>query len=320
MMARRIWSWYGWGRPEWKRPDSFARSQASSRPGRSGVLQSRGMSSSLQNIYFRILQVRNGVDFPLRQIFRWRRPGLVFPNQPKDNLFAGMEESARSQAEEQARRLLQTYKLQALYSASTRDNYLENLYYLDLLEQALDRIGASLPPVIAAADIGPSHWFYVQALYALLQWRDCPAGRQVELSGFEADPYRVYADLRSRWDHAQTHMRGLQGVQLYPHGFRQQPRKFDLITMLFPFVFLEDHLKWGLPGALFDPDELLCRAWASLKPGGILVIVNQGEKEHLAQNRRLQQSGIQPLAAYEHHSLLYHYDIPRYVLAASRSA
>jgi hypothetical protein len=274
----------------------------------------------LHNFILQLHKIRNSLDYPLRQLFRWRRPGLVFPNEPKERLFDALDEPDRSRAEAQAKRLLQTYRLHRLFSANTRDNYRENLYYLDMLEQALDKIQAHLPGAISAADIGPSHWFYVQALHAVLKWYECPKGRQVVLNGFEVDPYRVYADLHSRWDHARAHMRGLQDVQYLPYRFRRQPGGFDLITMYYPFVFPDDHLKWGLPEILFDPEGLLCDAWESLKPGGVLVIVNQGEKEHRAQKSMLLQAGIQPLAAYEHHSLLYHYDIPRYVLASRKNA
>jgi hypothetical protein len=40
-----------------------------------------------------LARARNAVDYPLRQAFHWRRSGLRYPNEPKDNLFAGLSGS-----------------------------------------------------------------------------------------------------------------------------------------------------------------------------------------------------------------------------------
>jgi SAM-dependent methyltransferase len=267
----------------------------------------------------------NALDYPLRQRFRWRRRGLQFKNEAKDRLFARLPDEARALAQATAGRLLETYHLHALFFHSRADNYRENLFYLELLESALQRARATLPLVVKAADIGVSQWFYVQALFALLQWWqpvDSEAlpeeGREVTLSGFEADAYRVYVDLYSRYDYAQAHLRGLEQAHFVPRRFEPQPGAFQLITLLFPFVFLRDHLKWGLPRPLFAPEALLAEAWASLAPGGLLVIVNQGEAEHAAQRDLLQRAGMPVVAAFCHESLLYRYDLLRYVLVARR--
>ncbi len=285
--------------------------------------------------------VRNALDYPLRQFFHWRRRGLQFKNEPKTRLFATLPPEARPLALETAERLLTDYHLQPFFLHSRVENYSENLFYLELLESALRRARATLPPVIRAADIGPSQWFYVQALYTLLKWwrpvaerpvaerpvAGQPAGngegpvvdgRAVTLSGFEADAYRVYLDLYSRYDYAQAHIRDLPDVHYLPRRFERQPAAFDFVTLLFPFVFLEDHLKWGLPEPLFAPEQLLAEVWASLAPGGWLIIVNQGEAEHEVQRAMLKVAGIQPAAAFCHESLLFRYDLLRYVLVAQR--
>lgn len=262
--------------------------------------------------------LRNSIDYPLRQLFRWSRPGLETQNENKERLFAHLSEHRRRSAEGTAAYLLAKYHLKLLYENSSADNYRENLFYLELLEGALDATAAVFPPAIAAADIGASHWFYVQALYNLLRWWQTAAGRAVALCGYELDAYRVYVDFHSRADHARAHMRGLDNVRYRPAGFEKQPAQFDLITMLFPFVFLDDHLAWGLPRNSFAPRQLLAEAWSSLKPGGVLIVVNQGEDEHTAQCEMMQAAGIQPLAAYRHDSLLLQYDLARFVAVARR--
>jgi hypothetical protein len=268
---------------------------------------------------------RNALDYPLRQYFHWRRRGLLFRNQAKDRLFARLPDEARPLAQATANRLLNTYHLQRLYYHSRVENYCENLFYLELLESALQRARATLSPVIQAADIGVSQWFYVQALYGLLKWWQPVTGdalpeegRAVTLSGFEADAYRVYIDLYSRYDYALAHLRDLENAHYVPRRFEPQSAAYQFVTLLFPFLFLSDHLKWGLPRPMFSPQQLLADAWASVAPGGLLIIVNQGEAEQAAQRDMLQAAGIPVAVAFCHESLLFHYKFLRYVFVARR--
>ena len=264
--------------------------------------------------------VRNAVEHPLRQQIRWQRGAPHLPNESKQDLFAHLPANEQKQANITAKRLHSDFHLQHLRENSSADNYRLNLFYLEMLERALSEAGPKIPQAIHAADIGPSDWFYVQALYAALKWWNSPTGRIVQLTGYEADAYRVYANLFSRYDLAHSYMTGLEEVRYIPRKFTRQPAKFDLITMFFPFVFLKDHLTWGLPLRRFNPVELLRDTIASLKPGGVLVIVNQGEAEHLAQRDMLLAENIQPAAAFQHPSQLYQYDLIRYVLVAIHNA
>ncbi|MBU4258784.1 MAG: hypothetical protein KKH45_05285 [Proteobacteria bacterium] len=84
-------------------------------------------------------------------------------------------------------------------------------------------------------------------------------------------------------------------------------------------MFIKDHLKWGLPFRRFNPIKLLRDVWDSLKPGGALIIVNQGEAEHRAQKDMLLSENILPAAAFQHPSQLYRYKLMRYALVAIRA-
>lgn len=264
-----------------------------------------------------LLSLRNALDFPLRRLFRWHRPGYRLPGRSSDDLYADLPAGERQAAETLAGRLRRQYQLDPALQDSSAHNFRENLFYLHLLEQALERSGAALPAEIQAADIGPSHWFYVQALYRALQWfGGREAARQVTVRGFETDPYRVYADLYARRDHALAHMRANPDLQYIPTGFTRQPGRFDCVTLFFPFVFLPDHLRWGLPPAVFQPAALLRDAWESLRPGGILLIANQGEAEHRAHAQALRDLGIPTRAGFLMQSPLFHYDLERYILVA----
>jgi hypothetical protein len=265
--------------------------------------------------------LRNGLDYPLRRLLRWRRKGLTIPNEDKTNLFAHLSAVDRLTAEATAEKLRSDYHLDDFYHHSRAGNYRENLFYLEMLARALDSIPAELPSTMRAADVGPSHWFYVQALSHLLQyWRHPETPRQVRLEAFETDPYRVYTDLYSRMDHALAHIRGAGGVSYHPSGLTRQTGAYQVVGMLFPFVFLKDHLEWGLPRQHFDPQRLLTSAWDSLAPGGILLIANQGEAEHAEQQRLLEGCGIPITTGFRHDSLMFAYRLPRYMLVCHRMA
>ncbi len=266
-----------------------------------------------------ILTLRNALDYPLRQLFKWQRAIPTAENESKENLYSHLKPEHREQADALAQRLCEEYHLGRFFASSKADNYRENLYYLEMIENALDYAKADLPDMIDVVDIGVSHWFYVQALHAALKWWGSNQGRGIALWGYEIDPYRVYSDFHSRADHARSHIAQLKHTQFVPQAFEEQPGRFDLVIQFFPFVFVKDHLEWGLPKSIFDHKKILRVAWNSLAAQGYLLIVNQGAEEHHRQIELLQDLGIQPIANFEHKSQLYQYPHPRFVLVAAKS-
>mgnify|MGYP000173930778 CR=1 FL=1 len=260
--------------------------------------------------------LRNLVDFPLRQLFRWRRKGLVFQNQSKDHLYSFLSSADRQKAEEKTTRYVQEYHLDYLYNHSSRSNFCENLFYIEMLEQGLSCCSFLPKESICVGDIGVSTWFYVQGYYHFLRFWKTDHPRTVHLSGYEIDPYRVMPNFYSRYDHAVAHIGPNQEIQFVPAGFFPQPDRFDLLTMFFPFVFVNDHLEWGLPHTCFSPGALLKSAWLSVKTGGVLFVVNQGEAEHRAYHKLMMDLSINPEAGFRFDSLFYLYAEPRYILVA----
>lgn len=267
-----------------------------------------------------ITSVKNAIGHSLRQLIKRKKGIPLIPNESKQELFSHLPLNERKQADVTAGQLFSDFHLNDLYENSSADNYRQNLFYLEMLERAFSEANVQIPQKIVAADIGPSDWFYVKALYAALKWWNNPDGREVQLTGYEADAFRVYPNGFSRYDFAQNYIQGLEKIKYIPEKFIPQPENYDLITMLFPFVFIKNHLKWGLPFRRFNPIELLRDVWDSLKPGGVLIIVNQGEAEHLAQREMLLSENIRPAAAFQHPSKLYHYKLVRHVLVATKEA
>jgi len=266
-----------------------------------------------------ITSVKNAIGHSLRQLIKRKKGIPLVPNESKQELFAHLPVNERKQADATARQLFSDFHLHDLFENSSADNYRQNLFYLEMLERAFSEADVQIPQNIVAADMGPSDWFYVKALHAALKWWKNSDGREVQLTGYEADAFRVYPNGFSRYDFAQSYIQGLEKVKYIPEEFIRQAENYDLITMLFPFVFIKGHLKWGLPFRRFDPIKLLRDVWDSLKPGGVLIIVNQGEAEHRAQKDMLLSENISPAVAFQHPSQLYHYKLVRYVFVAIRA-
>ena len=272
----------------------------------------------LKSIFNTLFSLHNKIDFTLRQTVHWSRPGLRLANQSKQNLFENLPDANRQDARKVAWDLFQKYQLESIYNLSSQDNYCENLFYLELLQRAFSQSQIVLPDPVQVVDIGPSSWFYVRALYQFLRLWNAPTERTVDLVGYEEDPFRVYANWHSRYDHAVAYTANLAGVTYIPGPFPAITKSWDVALLFFPFVFLKDHLEWGLPQDFHNPQKLLEQAWESVRPGGVLLIVNQGPQEAEAQQKMLAAANISVLETFKFESTVYHYALPRYVHVAVR--
>lgn len=259
---------------------------------------------------------RNRIDYNIRQLLRWRRPFQPLPAAPSTNNLPAqgiMEFSDRAMTI--ADRLISTYHFDEYEHQTSAGNFRENLFYIHMLETACFQGKINLTDPLVVFDIGTSHWFYAHGLSAFLTWyQAADPGRGLKVIGFENDPYRVYTDFHSRFDHALKNCAGLPGFEFIPHGFEPQPDQADLVTLFFPFIFEADHLDWGLPSSKFSPAKLIDSAWASLKSGGSMLIVNQGEAEHQTQIKILDEQHIPIKAKVKMDDVLFKYDLDRYLL------
>lgn len=269
-----------------------------------------------QEIYFAFLRLRNELDYPLRKRLSFRS-SPVFNSQPEvKNVLDSYPVEDRKRIEEIITRLNNQYHFLYFSTSHTLNEIRENYYYLSMLDEAFQRSDLILAESIEAADIGPSSWFYVHALSAALGWFGQSTQRNFHLSGFEIDAYRLYSDFHTRKDHALGNMKGLSGIVYLDHGFEEATCAYDVITLFFPFVFEKDHLEWGLPQRLFEPGELLKAAWNSLRPGGLLLIVNQGFNEHQKELSLMKDLNIPICTAFQVEPLLYSYAFDRFIITA----
>ncbi len=77
------------------------------------------------------------MDYPLRQLFRWRRgPIHVEKGHAFDN-YAFLEEPERTKARQYEQRYLIDYHLEKIKQDLTTENYYENIFYIHMLERII---------------------------------------------------------------------------------------------------------------------------------------------------------------------------------------
>lgn len=227
----------------------------------------------------------NQLAYAVRSTLRWRRGKVALPTEPMDSLLDHLPAAARADAVQRVRGLEQEFDLAALARQATRLVYAENLALIDRLE-ALRRaagfeVGGSGAQPLAAVDVGCGVFQYAAGLQRWLRFAGTGAPREVVLLGVEIDGFGIYRDGSSRADHAAAH------AALAGPGTRFQVADIrrlvlppqDVVTMLFPFLSAYPLLRWGAPLHHLRPRAVLAAAVGALRPGGLLVVVNQTAAE-----------------------------------------
>jgi hypothetical protein len=222
--------------------------------------------------------------YTLRHSIKWSRAGYV---EPKESVEGYIQRDFFLQEEEQ--RLLADYPhLKTLKNQCKRMRYVENLNLMEALD-FLKRQQTELPVFtepVHVLEVGVKNWATLPALVAFCEQL---TEQPLTYSGVELDPWRFFWDGYSRYDHAMTF------CAPYPQAHFQAASvldvtepEADIIVIVLPFVLETPHVKWGLPKQLFSPENFFQHIITKLlKPGGILIIFNQGELEVLEQDRLL---------------------------------
>jgi hypothetical protein len=253
----------------------------------------------------------NRLSYALRNFLSWSP--AIFREQPAGALdFSDFP----TEDAERASDLRARYGLTNLPQRACRQRVMETLTYLDWLDQMAEAhpdwfegiFAANSPEGVSAAcslkisahqpklnwlDVGAKNWAYVEALTALAQMH---YGEQFRLDGVELDPHRRYTNLQTRGQAAQSFIADMPQARYHPGDIRQWTQPAQLITHFLPFVLEDPHLAWGLPLDYFQPQAILDHLLSLLPPGGLLIVVNQGEWEAETQERLFQ-------AAKENHAL-----------------
>lgn len=248
----------------------------------------------------------NRIGFALRRWLTWTVRTYHESAESKAGLFAA-NPTALAQEEDLSAR----YDLASVYRNATRLRYRETLGYLQWLDifqslapdwfascfatasscsldraevpQEMDsanRQANNFSPSFSWLDVGAKNWSYVGALAAFLQANGL---QHFVLDGVELDPYRRYADLHTRSQYAEAHIRALPQARYHAGDIHDWRQPAHIISNFLPFVFPEPHRAWGLPMQHFQPEAQFRHLLSLLQPDGLLLIVNQGEAEAEAQ-------------------------------------
>lgn len=222
---------------------------------------------------------KNVVDFFLRNHLNFSRKNYAEKNENKENLFSNDSLKALE------RELFDKYNLGLLKNDSTRLNYLENLYLLDLLDK---HFPVTTQESLKVLDIGCKNWFYAKGEYFFFKKH----GETLNMDGVEIDTKRLYSNFYTRGEVAKFYIKGLENVNYISDDFLNLETKYNYIVWILPFIIKEPLLKWGLPLNYFKPEEMLLHAFNSLEQNGKLLIINQGEEEYSEQKRLCKKLNI----------------------------
>lgn len=245
--------------------------------------------------------LKNNIDFFLRQRLAVSRKNYSEENESKEGLLT------EPKALEREKFLSEKYYLNYLKSNSTKQNYLENLYTLDILDKYLE---ADSQENLNVLDIGCKNWFYAKGEYVFFK-KFC---KNLQLNGIELDSNRLYSNFYSRKEAAKFYTKGPENVNYIEGDFLKHDKEYDYMVWILPFVVEDPLIKWGLPLKYFKPEEMLRKAYDSLKNGGSMIILNQGKAEHDAQIKLCEKLNIKYTTFGEVKSDFLHYNIERHLI------
>lgn len=247
-----------------------------------------------------LINFKNKIDFFIRKNLKFSRKNYFEENESKDDILKSLEIAKREAF------LFEKYDLLNLKYNSTMQNYLENLYALDLLDEHLN---IEFRNEISILDIGCKNCFYARGLYYFFK-KYC---NKFSFTGIEIDFNRLYSNLFSRYEVAKFHTKDIINAKLIQDDLLKHNEKYDYITWFLPFVFEYPHLKWGLPLKHFSPEKMLSHAYCLLNEGGVIFVINQGIDEYNRQKQLCELLNIPYVDVGEINSIFIEYDFKYYL-------
>ena len=274
---------------------------------------------SLQNI---ALGLANPVLFALRQAMGFKRGGYREAPGGDETL---SEREQELLADPRARELTERYDLESLRPNLKKRTWLTQLFYLDLLDRLDGRFGfaTKLQGKTDVLEVGAKNFESAPALHrffgrAFTGERDSGGEsetkselytqRNIRLTGVELDAFRIYRGWHSRADFANYYLGLLkkEGEGSSPDGKKGETEthryiagdvmdhsdRCDVIAWFHPFLDAYPLLRWGLPRRYLEPEALFDHVMGRLRPGGVMIILNQEEHEKEQQIAMFEARGL----------------------------
>jgi len=201
--------------------------------------------------------------------------------------------------------IAQKYDLTSWSTTCNEQEFIENLYVLDICDQFIENTRPAL-----SLDIGSKNWSYFPALRSFTQgtWH-----------GVEIDAHRRYWNMTTRMGYAKYMIQECGQCRYFPESLLNINATYSFITWFLPFVKINPLRYWGLPDRYFEPEKLLQHAVQLLAPNGQMLIVNQGDEEAEIQKSLLNSLRINARFLGELQSPFNPYSHPRLGWVVSKS-
>lgn len=184
--------------------------------------------------------IKNSIDFPLRNLFRWGYP-------VRKNQVSKLE-----------------YGFQAELS-----EFLDLLPWPKLLAKLTTRLNLKI------LEVGTRNF----ASGPVIEKKFQTLKVSTQIYGIEIDAYRRLANFHVRADYGKYFAKQMKNGFFYAMDFLNWNEKADIIFLLNPFVTCEPLLHWGLPRKHFKPLAIFEKVKAVLNPQGFVVLSCPNEEE-----------------------------------------
>ncbi len=252
--------------------------------------------------------LKNTIDFNLRNTLKLKRKVTHLKNESKQGLFGSLPQKMRAFAEDKEQVLYTKYNLDHLKNNSTQREYIENLTVLEILENYF--LQADIKPDAHILDVGSKNWHYIEALHNFFNNKAPDA----LIDGIEIDAYRMYINFHTRYDYAMHRISHMPNVRYIVGDVLEHKDKYDDILVFYPFVTPEPLIRWGLPLSRLKPVQLIEHLYDILNPGGRILVVNQFESEYLVIKTILEGLGHEYKDYGEYTSSFIYNECRRFVL------
>jgi hypothetical protein len=175
----------------------------------------------------------------------------------------------------------------------------ESLYALDVLAQHLP----AEVPAGRALDVGAKNGAMLAGLATA-----APRG----WDAVELDAHRRYLWGSTRRVYGEAIAASFPDCHFIAGDVRSLEGPWALVTWFLPFLTRAPLSAWGLPERFLAPLELLQHVTSRVLPGGVLLVVNQGEHEASLQQALFQQVGGRLEALGRVESPLSPFRLPRF--------
>lgn len=215
-----------------------------------------------------LYSAKNRILWNLRSRLRFRRGGYRE---------TGIDQLSLSPAELE---LESEFEFSSYRNCLSPVNYRKNLWTLWVLHRMLAphiRQSSMLSEIL---EPGCQDFSRLPALRAFFRKQVNKQLYPPRITGLELDPFPVLHDFHSRWDKAKYYLNLEKSEDRYLEAdFFRWHEHVDLICCFYPFVSTHPALAWGIPAPFGNPEPWLRGFTRNLRPGGLLLVVHQGEWE-----------------------------------------